>query len=574
MSKTTPSLPPPDDDSLDETLENSGLPESLRKTIKEVVEAADEIKDEIQKEREILYEGETFEGQLGLLDDLGAYDQAAYTRSKVDYSGYRYNLSDDAYSQWGAGGGTWMSSWYSGYQSVDSALEGVHSHVATFITNADYEALEIVPDLEDTDGSSLSADLHEKGKGPGSVYTDYSKSLIVRIDSSLYEKLGISEAQQHYIVDGIAQILGAQAIPDPSIITMLQSTGDEFNNIGNHSLGYRSPIVIPNVVREITTEIMRSRGIDLLVEQMPGWQKRVTAFRAVMFIGEPPNNDVPSAFLMYAIWERDVVESIEHQDAIDAIVKIEEIIDGPVFGSSTARGHVRTRLSRVYEIEQVLIEYLTSLGSVGTIYGMVNCLKERILEAIRASYVFEGERLETLTVDCEEILTPINDHNRTFFSDGKKAEVRHQDFPDCPNKALLPDTKRARVETTRKCVFHLSRIPVDVSTINVDEPMAGHRRAIRRIDDILGLMDAKDMKSFLQAMDKAIGEKSGGKAGLSVGLDKSGKPGEGRSGVSCTKHPELRSKLPINNGGTDRNFAGDDPDFSRQSIVIYEADQK
>lgn len=545
---------PDDDTSPDENNDEltpdeiADLPEEVADIVKALVGARAAFDEARKQHHEELFGDEEFEeGQLSFGGDLAAYDQAAYTRSQADLSGYRYNLSESAYSY----SGGWMSSWYSGYNTVDRAIEGVHNHVATFATNADYGTLEIVPDLDDPSVEVIANESASKDRYYGNGDIDWS--LVARIDSSLYEKLGINEAQQHYIVDGIAQVLSAQSFPDPSLVSYLQSAG------------HIAEVVIPNVIREIITEITRASGLPLLLDQMPGWLKRVTAFRAVMFVGEPPNNDIPSAFLMYAVWERETVETIEHQDAIEAIEAIEGILAAasprdPKSGKTAGVIH-KERVTAVQAIQEILVNYVTGFGPSGRIVSELNKMKETIhKQAVEPGKLLESPYLEEVVKGCEEIVPYIHEHNRTFCPDpSKPTVVQHQDFPDCPNKELLPEPKRERVELTRKCLFHLVRIPGDVVTPGSDDdPALFPAKGIKRINDMLGLI--KTGSELLKAIEKGIAEAKPGNNAIKVG----------RSGVNSTRHPELKHRSPVRNSGTDREFGIQDPEFDR-TITIYDS---
>jgi hypothetical protein len=528
-----------------------GFMEMLHGIAEAIVEAEKEAEAELLE----LHDGEVFEdGQLSFGEDLNAYDNTAYTRVQDDYTSYRYNLSADSY----AGTGGWMSSWHTGYKSAENALEGVHTHVATFIEDPSLISLEIVPDLERPSGDKHGDAVKASARNSPSMvaYDGYSfiSESIARIDSSLYEKLGIGEAQQHYIVDCISQVLAIQSIPDPISVSYLQACSST-----------TSSFIIPNVLREITTELMRARGLPTLLERMPGWQKRVTAFRSVMFVGEPPNGDVPAAFLMYAVWERDVVETLEHEEAIEAIRKIEEILEQPLAFDNRMRT-VRAgdyRDSRAHEIEKIIIDYITNFGPIGAIYSKLDETL-RMLHDLKdnESYVDKGEIPADIAgrgkLVFDEVMPLIHDHNRTFCPNPAQSTVlRHQDFPDCPDRALLPEQKRNRIEFSRKCVFSLGKVSRFFACGSADSAtsLKDLSSQIARTKELIGMFDPK---VILANANKAAGD----------GMNREEGDNDS-SGVNCTNHPELRTRGKGFSGDINREFLEKDSG-SQKAVVIYD----
>lgn len=604
----------------------SALPGPVAAMMQGVMEAAKE-REEYHRD---LYGDESFDsGDTSLVSDISSYDTTAYTKSETELTTYRYNLSDDAYagdgvdiygdgydgtgtggaagstgaghtrsgatggSTWGSGWSysgssgysgwgnrSWMSSWYSGYNSADRAIQGVHNHVATFVKNTDYGSLEILPNLDDPEETSV-----ETQAGAGAVSLQRSEyaydnhlTMIARIDSSLYEKLGISEAQQHYIVDCISQVMAAEKLPDPGIITVLQASDHPSTR------HYFRPTCLPNVTKEIITEILRARGVSLLVEEMPGWLKRVTAFRGVMYISEPPDSKIPAAFLMYAVWEKDTVETIEHEDAVKCISKIEAVLDGmPKFDSrrffnragseSDSRTYRKERSERLKqvlsEIDLLLIEYITASGGpIGFIIRNLREMYKRFSELIlEREGVIVGDEIKEVEEKCSTLIDLVHDHNRTFAPDPTHPlSVKHHEFPSCPNKALLPEPVKQRIELSRKCVFNLQRIPGESSVLtgtgDINDPDSYEKisRALRRVSEMLDeFMSQKKNQTPEEENEEYVKNK----------FDPSD-AGSKRSGVNCTNHPELRSKRSIVHGFTDRNFSEEDPEFNRD-VVIYDA---
>lgn len=614
--------------------DDASMPASIRAFVGAINDVAEELDRKEQERLAELYGEEKFEDDgLTYADDLAKYDQAAYTRNKQDYSAYRYNLNQSsasayyeqdglasyeeglegdldaasdsgpelpggrttfggapaksghtycpsgggkgghgAYSYSYAGGGSWatsaggwQSSWYSGYNSADLAIKGVHDNVSSFVTSPGFGSLEIVPDLESIDESSIR-DPAVESIANSSLYSNYGsdtdKTMVVRIDSTLYEKLGIAEAQQHYIVDAISQVFAIQTYPDPFLLTLLQA--------GRHVT------VIPSVTKEIITEMMRAKGLPLLLEQMPGWQKRVTAFRSAMYVGEPPDGSIPAAYLMYGIWERDSIRSLEHEDAIEAIDKIEELLSAPAqylvdfknLSSKNSREKEKVKIARdavITDIDTVLVRYVTNHGSAGEVLRMLRLMyrslgdKINLLFGVDVHCITEAEWLEGEAFyrdTCEQLIPLIHDHNRTFCPNPNDTrQVRHIDFPECPNLELLRSELRSRVEFTRKCLFNLVRIPEEsIKKGPADNKGINIRTAHKRVKDMIEHIE-KTLKLLLEAAERAARDRAKDEGSSS------------NRGNKSTNHPELRSKNPIG-GSTERNFDGEDPIFSRPVTVF------
>lgn len=615
----------------------SSIPDELREKLPPPIAAMLEgIQEQIKQREEYLtdlYGDERFdEGDASLVSDIEAYDKTAYTRSESDLTAYRYNLSssgyvDDGYNSapasgdlhddlgadldsasqpatggsrgsaaggssygWGSGwsyygtsGGwgsrSWMSSWYSGYNSSERAIQGVHNHVATFVRNPDYRSLEILPDLEDPEEATITAQFRASGTGLRYSYSSYAGSdgdfsMVARIDSSLYEKLGISEAQQHYIVDCISQVMAAEKLPDPGIIPVLHGSGS------SAVASYYAKPCLPNVTKEIITEILRARGVSLLLEEMPGWLKRVTAFRGVMYVSEPPDDKIPAAFLMYAVWERDTVDTIEHSDAVVVVDKIEKILesmpefDSLAFNKAGTPGNIyRNQRNRQFvdvikRIDTLLVEYVTSTGGpIGAIIKKLRSMQKILDTCLEDKTGIPAPlNIKQIREDCSELATHIHDHNRTFSPDPTNPlDVKHRDFPSCPNKALLPESVKNRIELTRKCLFNLKAIPIESKTLtgpqSEEKSYEKIARAKRRVDDMLDEFTSKGKggSSPEEQSEQWVSDRYGGRTSV-----------DGKSSVNSTKHPELRSKHPLTHMVTDRRFAADDPDFDRD-IVVYDA---
>jgi hypothetical protein len=599
-------------ETVEEVLDGLGIPPEMINAIKTVEGAIAASQEEKKKKLDDLYGEEDFaETKNTFNEDLGAYDEPAYTRTAVDYNAYRYNLQSPKVapppgtattygsSSYGYGGGSygdswvsygggWSSSWYSGYRNVETAITGVHGHVSAFVTAAGFTSLEVVPDLENTSESAASG-RGEKPEADKSDFryrlypTDQEKSLVVRIDSSLYEKLGIEVAQQHYIVDGIGQVLAAQQYPDPLLITLLQAKNKD-----------NCPIA--NVVRELITEMMRVKGLELLLEEMPGWLQRVTAFRSAMYVGAPQRGQTIAAYLVYAAWERDTVETIEHEDAINVINSIEEALQraseyttkeytmesGAILEHRYRKFLAVKREAILNDIVTIIVSYITSSSPAGVITSKLGSMKkifqdkERSVEnnikrdkkADAEDPVFWGTvGAKEVEAECVAIQPLIHNHNRTFLPDPTvRRDVRHLDFPDCPSLALLPEPVKERVQFSRKCLFNLDMLPKEIKAIcrMKDEPITRNLvRGIARIDDMLqGIQDS--LSRFLeQANQEAEGRSGGASGGAGLGGYASG----GRS-HKVNKHEVFKARGPIR-PASNSFYEGEDPDFA-SPVTIFD----
>jgi len=567
--------------------------------MREMVEAVEEIKAKAQAEEADLF-GENYETKITYGADLEQYDTAAYTRTEADYTSYRYNLSSQA-SRYGG----WYNSWYAGYSSTEAAIQGVHDNVATFVTRPGFGFLEIVPNLEDADDETVGSqtfhinhaiDEGEIATSDVFFYLNRQKTILVRIDTTLYEKMGMDEAQQHYIVDAIAQTLAIESYPTPEIALAAQSS---------------STSRIPNVLREIVTEIFRCRGLPLLVEQMPGWLKRVTALRSALYIPEPAEGtQVRNAYLMYAIWEKDVINTLEHQEAIDVIAKIEAILDTSD-NAVDVTSHLTEKLERelkhssmptkfriairesadgverrLGEIEQLLVDYITKDCPIGAIIKALEG-SLTILDHKKQPDYLTDEEME-LICNPEHlggVMDYVHVHNNTFLHidpDTGARQVRHQEFPACPTIALLPDVKRGRVELTRKTEFAISKSVTELTAINV----RGNAGEFDKLTDEAATKLAEDsptnppgrvvltrvkrrLKLLLDSMRNVMKLKS--ESGLGETYRKYGKTSDGtgkRSGTKSTNHDEFRSRGPISSG-IDR-ASHDASSYDTRDVVIFD----
>jgi hypothetical protein len=188
---------------------------------------------------------------------------------------------------------TSYSSWYSGYSSTATAMRGVHRSASSFVRDVSIKSLAIYP----SSNESISFETIERRAKSDNLPAS-GRGLHVRIDASLYEQLGIEKAQQHYTLDAIAQVLALQALPDANVVRDLQNLQD---------------FPFPRLVREVITEVVRRRGLELLSAEMPGWLNRVTAFKDAMVMqpGASPTGATPGGpheqlarfrLLMHAVW--------------------------------------------------------------------------------------------------------------------------------------------------------------------------------------------------------------------------------------------------------------------------------
>lgn len=533
--------------------------------------------------------GKTGKGKGGSAYGTGSYGGGYGYGGAGSYGGW---LSGSAYG----GTGSWMNSWYSGYTSTGSALRAVHQNVATFIEeNKQDISLEIIPDLEASRGHIIASvmlmeqRLIDNKESRTSLHFQEYLTYAIRIDSTLYEKLGIEEAQQHYIVDGISQVLAIQQYPDPATITYIHGCLREEDDDEPMQACPELAINIPNVLRELITEIARANGVPLLLEKMPGWQKRVSAFRSVMYIGEPPNNDIPTAYLMYAVWERDVIESVEHQDAVEVINKIEEMLNAPLLSGKfyTASQLHSARIQRIKKIELLVLNYITGFGPIGRIVKTLEEVKSGFegIEKIKPWRVAKDAEVKKAKSAFTELIPLVHEHNRTFAPDpSKPLEIRHQDFPECPSRELLSEKPRKRYELARMSLFTLIKAPSLAGKPNLvpdssDPPKQKEdhknlRKAITQIATLLNQIG--DSSAMLKAAEEAAQKARAALKGISDRARRGGR-GDGdpdgenpvdKTGANCTKHPELRHRGSVSSG-VNRQFSAGDPELDRP-VVFYD----
>jgi hypothetical protein len=161
-------------------------------------------------------------------------------------NGHNYNYTRNSYA-----------SWYSGYNSARSAMRGVHRSASGYIRNAEFKRLAIYP------SSSESVDYND-----GKYSRLPGRDMHLRIEANLYDALGLEKAQQHYTVDTISQVLALEKMPNADLPRSLQN----------------SDALLPRVTREVVTEVVRRRGLELLLAQAPGWSARIDSFRRAMTI--------------------------------------------------------------------------------------------------------------------------------------------------------------------------------------------------------------------------------------------------------------------------------------------------
>jgi len=222
------------------------------------------------------------------------------------------------------------------------------------------------------------------------------------------------------------------------------------------------------------------------------------------------------------------------------------------------------RRKSVTRISEILVEYITQFGAVGVIVKELVAMREHAIEA-RALIKKDPpeflvkEKQETVEDYCRNSLPAlIHDHNKTFIPNpATPTFVAHQDFPECPNRSLLPELKRNRVELTRKCLFHLQKIPLEIKKPgSLDNVTYYTNKVLERIADMLGAFNGE---GGVGSSEKSIQDKYSGSG--------PGKPS--KSGVNCTKHPEFHKKR-VAHGSIDREFSLEDPAFDRP-IEIFDA---
>lgn len=212
----------------------------------------------------------------------------AYTSRYADYDYSAYSRSS-------------YSSWYSGYSSAKTAMRGVHRSASGFARDPKRANLSIYP--------SSSESLDDKK-------LHLNDGLHVRIDASLYEELGIEKAQQHYTVDAIGQVLALQAMANPELAILLQNTNGQ----------------LPRAIREVVTEVIRRRGLELLASEAPGWIARIDAFREAIALQDRPEGEVLSPHvarfdaLMKAAWLPSDLSDPLVPPALDLILRLDDLL--------------------------------------------------------------------------------------------------------------------------------------------------------------------------------------------------------------------------------------------------------
>jgi hypothetical protein len=237
------------------------------------------------------------------------------------YRSYYGGWGSKGYSNYGTYARTSYSSWYSGYNSTAMAMRGVHRSASGFVRDSGLKSLAIYP----SSNESLDFEREERSNRRNGLPTG-ERGLHVRIDASLYEQLGIDKAQQHYTLDAIAQVLALQGLPNPDSVRDLQNLKD---------------FPFPRLVREVITEVIRRRGLELLVSERPGWRDRATAFKEAMLMqpGEQPAGGGQAEqlhrfhLLMHTAWLPNVPHpSPLFPEALELIGTIETFLEDPKAG--------------------------------------------------------------------------------------------------------------------------------------------------------------------------------------------------------------------------------------------------
>jgi hypothetical protein len=219
------------------------------------------------------------------------------SRSAGTYTSRYADYDYSAYSR------TSYSSWYSGYSSTKAAMRGVHRSASGFARDPKRAVLSIYP--------SSSESLEDRK-------LHLEDGLHVRIDATLYEELGIEKAQQHYTVDAIGQVLALQAMANPELAIRLQNLDGQ----------------LPRAIREVVTEVIRRRGLELLASEAPGWITRIDALREAIALQDRPDGTTLSPHvarfdaLMKAAWLPSDLSDPLVPPALDLILRLDDLLTG------------------------------------------------------------------------------------------------------------------------------------------------------------------------------------------------------------------------------------------------------
>lgn len=232
----------------------------------------------------------------------GGWSRRTGKNTTGGYGGYGGYYGDYDYGNYTRSS---YSSWCSGYSSARSAMRGVHRSASGFVRDAERTDLSIYP----SSSKSLPPEKFRPKTG-----------LHVRIDASLYEDLGIEKAQQHYTVDAIGQVLALQAMPNPELVGHLQNMEGQ----------------MPRAVREIVTEVVRRRGLELLASEAPGWVTRIDAFRDAISLQERSSEDGKPISehvkrfdaLMRAAWLSSDLSDPLAPEAMGLILRLDDLLSG------------------------------------------------------------------------------------------------------------------------------------------------------------------------------------------------------------------------------------------------------
>lgn len=353
-------------------------------------------------------------------EDLKALDIPAYTDEWAPaMSGYKLSPTAGGYTGW--------SSWYSGYSSTKAAMKSVHRNATTFIkSRTDVRDLVILTNLSDAEADDDSRhDLH------------------ARIDASLYETLGLEEAQQHYTIDVIAQVLALQAFPSHYVIQVLQT--------------WQHPLEL--ITREIVTEITRKRGLALLAEEMPGWENRITSFKEAMSVAPPKDGDPLAGALMYAAWDPPTAMSFLEETACNTIKTIEGILDSTPLGPDGTPVDPSVTANKVCS---AIVEFIAESSPLGAIIKraktLVAILDDSIAEQAQAGLSADGamepRRLVQYLEAAKALELSILNHHKTMRdpSTGNLVLVDYPTLEPCD----LDETNRLNLKRASDTFWSIS----------------------------------------------------------------------------------------------------------------------
>lgn len=334
------------------------------------------------------------------------------------------------------------SSWYSGYSSAASAMRGVHKSTSSFVRKPEFTTLSIYPSTSASLGSDDSSRNAQLLADPERRKEHVKSSLHLRIDPSLYTRLGIEKAQQHYTIDCISQVLALQRLTDPGIVFEAQNLLE---------------FPLPRLIREVITEVIRRRGLDLLATEMPGWEDRILSFRRAMILSadhdaaSKPHGTSDLAWaqlgrfkcLMHMAWLPNEPAGVNPAAALEVITKLEAILDSPVDFRSPVK-----------ELTSLIVGFISDSVGLAALAGEIDIMLETLSdEFVRLHPQFPEPPVEegaaaNLYSGLRRLRAGISQHFRLVCDDAIifPADEQCSDLPVLPGEPSCAEPFLARLE--------------------------------------------------------------------------------------------------------------------------------